>query len=256
MIPWLKSLMATKITLTPADLLTQTKYDRKLPRLIQDALRAKTLLAIAESRGLVFSADELQQAADQLRVKYDLYSAKETLDWLNRYCLSVEDFENLAYRQLVYDRLLAEITDEQIAVYFASHQLDYRQAIIYVVTFADQALAMELFYAWQEREIDFLSIVANYGNAKGNSQKIHQLIQRKDVPPELSAAIFATQPPTLLRPIVYEKKTNLIYVLELIAPTLTEQLQQQIRGELFEQWVIEQQKNLEVVLPQDWQMIN
>jgi parvulin-like peptidyl-prolyl isomerase len=64
--------------------------------------------------------------------------------------------------------------------------------------------------------------------------------RRQDLKPEISAAVFATKPPQLLKPIVKAKGISLILVEEIIQPELNDQLRYQIVSELFGEWVINQ----------------
>jgi len=64
--------------------------------------------------------------------------------------------------------------------------------------------------------------------------------RRQDLKPEISAAVFATKPPQLLKPIVKAKGISLILVEEIIQPELNDQLRYQIWSELFGEWVINQ----------------
>jgi PPIC-type PPIASE domain len=56
---------------------------------------------------------------------------------------------------------------------------------------------------------------------------------RKDLKPEISAAVFATKPPQLLKPIVTSKGVHLIYVEEIIQPELDNKLPYQILTDMF-----------------------
>jgi parvulin-like peptidyl-prolyl isomerase len=241
--------MSRKITLTTIDILQQAKYRYEMAALVQSAIQAKIILTEAEKQGVIIAAADLQAAADALRVKHRLLSAKDTLNWLNQQHLSVADFEELAYAELLRDRLAGMLFDDQIEAYFVDRQLDYQRAIIYQLMLNNQELAMELFYAWQERETDFLALLHQYGVTTGNDYQVHQTLRRRDLPPELSAPIFAAQPPILLRPLRTEKGFFLVYVAELIAAKLDDRTRAKIREELFQQWLQAQQKNIEIALP-------
>ena len=71
--------------------------------------------------------------------------------------------------------------------------------------------------------------------------------RRQDLKPEISAAVFATKPPQLLKPIVKAKGISLILVEEIIQPELDDQLRYQIWSELFGEWVINQIESVSVV---------
>lgn len=238
--------MPRKITLTHLDLLQQAKYRYQLPDLIMAARQHKVLLSAAETEGIVISTEELQQSADRLRIEHRLMSAKETLSWLERYYFSIDDFENLAYITLLRSRLSDQMFSDRVLTHFSDRQLEYIQSTIYEIILPEHELAMELFYALQEQEIDFLSAFHQYvPQARSRS------VRRRDLLPELSAIVFAAAPPTLLSPIRTPKGSHLIYVATIVPAELTDEMRSQIQAELFDQWLMSHSEMLEVTLPDD-----
>ncbi len=238
--------MSRSIILTYRDLLQQAKYGYQIPQLIVAARQHHVLLTTAETQGIIVSADDLQQSADRLRVQHNLLSAKDTLSWLEHYHFSIEDFENLAYITLLRSRLSETMFDDQVAMHFADRQLEYLRSTIYEVLLSEHELAMELYYALQERETDFLAVLHEYAPSPEARS-----VRRRDLPPDLSAIVFAAHPPTLLRPIRTSAGTHLIYVAARVQVELTESLRSQIREELFDRWLAEQAEPLDVTLPED-----
>jgi parvulin-like peptidyl-prolyl isomerase len=82
---------------------------------------------------------------------------------------------------------------------------------------------------------------------KGGYQGV---VHRQDLKPEISAAVFAAKPPQLLRPIVTAKGVHLVFVEEIIQVELNNQLAYQIGIDLFQQWLKQQIKevNLQLVI--------
>jgi len=58
--------------------------------------------------------------------------------------------------------------------------------------------------------------------------------------PEISAKVFASNPPQLLKPIVTAKGVHLIKVEEITHPDLTESLRYQILADLLSDWLNKQ----------------
>jgi parvulin-like peptidyl-prolyl isomerase len=238
--------MPRKITLTHLDLLQQVKYRYQLPDLVTAARQHQVLLSAAEKEGIVISAEELQQSADRLRIEHQLLSAKDTLSWLERYHFSIDDFENLAYITLIRSRLSEQLFADRVVTHFADRQLDYMRSTIYEIILPEHELAMELFYALQEQEMDFLAALHQY-----SPQPQARSVRRRDLLPELSGLVFAATPPTLLSPIRTPKASHLIYVAAIVPAELTDEMRSQIQAELFDQWLVSQSELLEVTLPED-----
>ncbi|MFM7373386.1 MAG: peptidylprolyl isomerase, partial [Sphaerospermopsis kisseleviana] len=112
----------------------------------------------------------------------------------------------------------------------------------------DEDLALEIFYALQEGEISFHQIARQYIQTPeirraGGYQGMRQ---RSDFRPEIAAAIFAANPPQIIKPIITSQGAHIIMVEEIIKPQLNEQMRVKIIGDLFTNWLKQQVKTLEI----------
>jgi parvulin-like peptidyl-prolyl isomerase len=106
---------------------------------------------------------------------------------------------------------------------------------------------MELFYAIQEGEMSFFEVAHKYIDNKDLRRKLGYKgkVYRKDLKPEISAAVFAAKPPQLLKPILTSKGAHLILVEEVIQAELNNLLRHKIATELFSEWVKQQIEKLD-----------
>jgi parvulin-like peptidyl-prolyl isomerase len=222
-----------------ADFIQQIKLSCQVPALLDAILSRQVIAAAARKADLQVQPTELQQSADELRSQHNLWTAEATWAWLQTHHLSIDDFEELAYQTVLTKKLCHYLFDRAVEPFFAEHQLDYVQVILYEAPFADQDLAMELYYAIQEGEMSFAEIAHRYitdpelrrqGGYKGS-------LRRADLRPEVSGVVFAAQPPQVLRPIVVNQQSYLILVEEIIAPVLDDKLRSQILANLFQEWL-------------------
>ncbi len=240
--------MLQSITITGEDIFHQVKLSCGIPEIIEGIVTRKIIAATAENAGISIETEEVQKAADQFRFMNKLQSADETWAWLQKYSLSLDDFEELVYTNLLCDKLVQHQFADKVEPYFFEHQLDYVAAVIYEVILEDKDLAMELFYALTEGETSFYEIAHQYiqdpelrrsGGYRGK-------VLRQDLKPEISAAVFAAKPPQLLKPIVTSKGVNLILVEEIIQPELDEKWRSQIMSDLFSEWLKQQIEKVEI----------
>ena len=100
--------------------------------------------------------------------------------------------------------------------------------------------------------MSFYDVAHKYIQDKELSRKCGYLgkVQRKDLKPEISAAIFAAKPPELLKPIITSKGVHLILVEEIIQPELNNLLQMKIMSDLFDTWIKKQieEDEIDIVL--------
>ncbi|MDJ0732599.1 MAG: peptidylprolyl isomerase [Nostocaceae cyanobacterium] len=241
--------MSQAITITREDILDQIKLSCKIPEITETIITRKIIANAASKAGIKVETSELQQAADAMRLINQLLTPEATWEWLEKHGLSLDDFEEIVYTNLIRNKIAQHLFIDKVEPYFFEHQLDYAGAIIYEVILDDEDLAIELFYAISEGEINFPEIAHQYiqdtelrrqGGYRG-------LVKRQEMKPEISAAVFAAKPPQVIKPIVTAKGVHLILVEEIIQPQLDEKLRYQILGELFDGWLKKQVEQVEVV---------
>jgi parvulin-like peptidyl-prolyl isomerase len=242
--------MSQAITISAQDILQQVKLSCQIPSIVEQIVTRKVVRDAAAEAGIKVEDEELQQAADNIRLISKLKTADETWEWLKKNCLSLDDFEEMVYTNVMSGKLAQHLFADKIEPWFVEHQLDYAGAVIYEVVLDDEDLAMELFYALQEGEMSFPEVAHQYiqdtelrrrGGYRG-------IVRRTDMKPEISAAVFAAKAPQILKPIVGAKGVHLIWVEEVIKPQLDEKLHYQIIGDLFGGWVKQQFEKGEIVI--------
>jgi parvulin-like peptidyl-prolyl isomerase len=185
---------------------------------------------------------------------YKLLSEEDTWAWMKKNHLSLDDFEEFVYYQGLASKLAVHLFADKIEPYFYEHQLDYAGVVMYEVVLEDEDLAMELFYSIQEGEMSFYDVAHKYIEDKELRRKggYRGILYRKDLKPEISAAVFAATPPEVLKPIVTSKGVHLILVEEIIERKLDNWLRNKIATDLFNDWVsnslidFQANKNIEI----------
>ncbi|MGL5079536.1 MAG: peptidylprolyl isomerase [Waterburya sp.] len=236
-------------TVSTTEIIQYLKLSRQIPEVLTSLINQKIIAQTAIDKEINIDEKELQIAADRFRYENNLITSKDTLQWLEKYHLSVPEFEALIKSEYLEQKLAEHLLKDQVEAYFYAHQLDYNQAIIYEITLTDFNLAMELFYGLQEQELSFCELAHQYikdddlrrlGGYQGmkNRMQLH---------PEIAAAVFALSQqdlPQVLKPITIDKQVHLIYVEEIIQPELTTSLAKEIRNQLFNNWLTQQRQQL------------
>lgn len=240
--------MTDIFTVSIDEIIHQIKLSCQIPSIVEAFITRKIVARIAEERGIKVEPSEIQQAADSLRLKNNLTSATATWSWLQKHSMSLDDFEEVVYTNVISSKLAEYLFADKVEPYFLEKQLDYAQAVMYEVILDDEDLAMELFYALQEGEMSFYEVAHQYiqDTELRRSGGYRGLMRRTDLKPEISAAVFAATPPQIIKPIVTAKNTHLIFVEELIQPQLNEMPRCQIITDLFSQWIKQQVEQAEV----------
>lgn len=246
--------MFQSITILRDDICQQLKLSYEIPSVIKQIVTRKIVASVAEELDIKVEAAELQQAADNFRLINKLKSADETWSWLQRHSLSLDEFEDSVYTQLLSVKLARHLFADKVEQFFIEHQLDYTGVVMYEIILDDEDLAIELFYTIQEEEVSFPEVAYQYiqdtelrrcGGYRG-------MVYRTQLRPEISAAVFTAKPRQLLKPVVTSKGVHLILVEELIQPQLDEKLRAQILSSLFFKWLQQQIERVEVAIDLDY----
>jgi parvulin-like peptidyl-prolyl isomerase len=229
-----------KITLQ--DSIEEAKISGKFHELIQGFLRRQVITQQAQERGIAATAQELQVAADRLRKNQKLDTADATMKWLKTNFLSVDDFEKIVVHKLMTEKLAQHLFGDRVEHYFHQNTLEYSGAIIYEVVLDNRELAMEIFYSLQEGDLNFADVAHQYIPDSEHKRRGGYLgtVNRQQLRPEISAAVFAAKPPQLIEPVVTAIGVHLIYVEQINQPKLDEHIHQKILMDMFDGWLDEQ----------------
>ena len=241
--------MPHNLNISTSDIIHSLKLSCQIPDVVEAIASQSIIAEAAQAAGITVTPEELQQEGDDLRFAKKLVKAKDTWSWLEKHHLSVDEFEELAYNNILSRKLANHLFFNQLEKHFYEHQLDYIAAVTYEVVFEDRDLALELFYALEEGEINFPDIARLYiSEPQARRAYGYQgLRYRKNFRPEIAAAVFAAAPPEALKPITTPKGVYLIWVEEVIQPQLDEQLRQKIITESFSDWLKQQITAMKIV---------
>ena len=239
--------MSQIINISPEKIIEQLKLSFQLPSVIQGIARRQIVLTATAKAGITVSPEEIQQAADDIRLANKLHKIEDTWLWLEQNGLTVEEFEESVRYQVLCNKLAQYLFADKVESFFVANQLDFTQAAIYEVFLDDEDLALELYYALSEGEITFPEVAHQYikDPEKRRIGGYLGLVNRKQLKPEISAAVFAATPPKILKPIVTARGVRLVFVEEIIQPELDDKLRQQIIVDLFSIWIKQQMAHVE-----------
>jgi parvulin-like peptidyl-prolyl isomerase len=243
--------MSQLIAISQAQIIHQIKLSCKMPAIVEDIISRQIIEQTAEELSISVETEELQRSANNFRIKNNLLASKDTLAWLQKHYLSLDEFEEWLYIDILISKLAKHLFADRVEAFYVENQLNYYKAIIYEVVFDNLDLAMELYYALQEKEIFFAEVARQYitddielrrcGGYKG-------ILNRDRFKPEIAAAVFSVNPPQVVKPIVAGKQVHLIQVEEIIRPQLDEDLRSQILDRLFDDWLKQKIEEIDVTL--------
>ncbi|WP_414552241.1 peptidylprolyl isomerase [Anabaena sp. CCY 0017] len=241
--------MSGIVKISTEDIIYYIRMACQIPGILEAIATQKIIAEAADKAGIEITTEELQTAADNLRLANRLLKAEDTWAWLQKHHLSLDDLEEVAKINLTSSKLANHLFADKIEPFFYAHQPRYFGAVTYEVVLDDEDLALELFYSLQEGEISFQEIARQYiQNPETRRAGGYQGIRRRiDFRAEIAAAVFAANPPQILKPIITPKGAHIIAVEEIIKPELDDNLRFQIMGDFFSNWLQQQIATVEIV---------
>jgi parvulin-like peptidyl-prolyl isomerase len=237
----------SSITISKEDILDQIKISYKVPEVMEQIITRKIVEQEAERLGIKVETEELQEAADNFRKKNRLISVKITQKWLDIHQLSLDDFEQNIYLDLLSKKFKKVFFAEKVEKYFYQHQLDYDRIVMYEVVLNNKEIATELYYSIREGEIKFQDIASKYISDLDLRRKGGYMgeIERKDLKPALMSIFSGTTLPRIVKPISTARGFHLIWVEDVIKADLTAETYLDIQTQLFTEFL--QQKVASII---------
>ena len=240
--------MTKTLTFLPEQMFEQLRLSAQVPALTEKIIARQIIERAAKEANIVVESEELQQAVDSWRLVNQLDSVEATQAWLNKHYLSLDELGELISNTVIATKLAQHLFSRKVESYFADYQIDYMQADMYEIVLDDEDIGMELCYAIDEGEISFFEAAYQYIQDRELSRKggYKGTIYHKDLKPEISAAVFAAEPPQILRPITTSSGVHIIRVEQLVKPRLDNGMRQKIVSELFDSWLVQQIRKFEL----------
>lgn len=227
------------LPVTQEQIIDHLRYKQRLKDLYCEVLVDQIITRVSAEQNVTVTVEEIQAASEEFRYGHKLESAAQTFAWLKDQMLTTEDWEYSIRLDLLRKKLATHLFGNQVNVYFTQHKLQYQSAIVYRIVVAEQALAQELLYQVEEKEISFFeaSHLYDIDQQRRMTCGLEGPVSRWQLKPDRAAIIFGAQPREVLGPIQSEVGFELLYVDDFIQPELTSAVKQEILDRLFNDWL-------------------
>jgi parvulin-like peptidyl-prolyl isomerase len=231
--------MSPQLPFADEEIISRVRLDRLLPDICLAIASSKVVKKFTEKYDLSISVEELQVAADEFRNKMGLTRAADTIKWLEKYGMSVDDFENAIDEQVLNRKLAEYLFADKVEPFFYQNQLDFSGAYLSEIVVSDRDLANEIFLAICEDEVSFADAARQYNNniERGRKGGYLGFVKRRDMLPEIAGAVFASKTGEILPPIPTKQGFHTIAIEELSPPVLTSQLRSDILQNMYAEWL-------------------
>ena len=214
----------------------------QLATVCAEIVRQKEVIIRADELGVSLSDEEIQQFCDNFRMLQGLHSAEETMQFLSRHGLTVDDFEEFCKGAVLTNVLRDHLADEKaIADYFVNNRSDLDLARVSTIMVADKNLASEIVMQVTEDGEDFHALAREHSldeQTKGGGGYVG-MVSRSMLSSDTSAKVFNAEAGDLVGPFEKEGMFQLILVEEVIKAELNDEIKEGIKERIFNEWLAE-----------------
>ena len=207
--------------------------------LAREAIVAREAVEKADELGFEASDEETQAFADEFRRLRDLYSAKETLDFLSARGLSEDDFSEFCETTILLDKLREHLASEdRVREYFIRNRSDFDLAKVSVLSVQDEGLAGEILLQVTDEGADFHALARKH-SLDADTKSLGGFlgfVARRRFGPEISAKVFNAAAGDVLGPFPAGGVFRLIFVEEIVRAELDDRVREQIADRIFDEW--------------------
>ena len=226
-------------TLSLGDFLHAMKRSRRLRPMLLDAFVEAYLVNRARRSGITVTELELQQAADQFRMRNGMASAEQTREWFLREAINEADFAAGIERDLLVEKLRRSVTDSNVDQAFNANLQRFARVRFRRVLLGSEGEARDAMDAISSGRSNFdevartrsLDLATKYSGGDGG------ITRRVDLNEQLANIIFQAPIGELLGPIQAGQGHLIVKVEEFLPAELDDGIRNGLRKELFDGWL-------------------
>jgi parvulin-like peptidyl-prolyl isomerase len=238
-------------TLSLGDFLGAMKRSRRLRPLLLDAFVENYLVNRARRAGISVNDQELQQAADNFRLKNGMASTEQTQQWFQREAITSDDFAAGLERDLLVEKLRRTIAEPRLQEVFNANTARFARVRLKRMVVATDAEARTIIDdiangrttfedAARQKSLDL--VTKNVGGEAG-------IVRRVDLAQQLGDAIFSAEVGRLIGPIQAGQGFLIFRVEEFLPALLDEGIKTGLRKEIFDAWLRQELSRAPIQFP-------
>lgn len=231
--------------ISPEEVVNLLKREMKFKEVYQKILFNQVIWQVAQERGIVVTAAEIETEANRQRRQQHLEKATDTIAWLQDELVTTDDWEMGIRDRLLSQKLANTLFAAEVEAFFNKNKLDFEQVILYQIIVDSAKLAQEIYYQIEDGEISFYEAAHLYHIDILQRQKCgyEGKVYRFNLPPDIANVVFNSQLQQLIGPLQTQQGYHLLIIEEFISAELTTDKYQEILNRLFHKWLLVELNN-------------
>ncbi|MCU0536160.1 MAG: peptidylprolyl isomerase [Hydrococcus sp. Prado102] len=234
-----ETVISTELPLvTDADIITYLRRSHKIAELTALTKRDALVIATCEQLNIKVSDEELQAEGNTFRQEHKLLSVSETISWLSRQNITVEDWSQGIRIQLLTQKLKKHLFGDAVDAHYMNNRDAYRRVALSQIQVKELEKALEIDRLLREEKASFCALALKYSQAKQSKQNGGFVGIRfvAELMPEIAGAIDSLEEGAIASPIPTKHGYHIIKIEKWFPTELTELVRDEILESLFLNW--------------------
>lgn len=205
---------------------------------------------LAEIETINIDVSELEQTIVNFRINNQLLDQNTFQNWLVKNGISYSDFRQGITNDLKLDKLKSKVSEPKIEAYYQQQKPFFDRVVLSRIILNDQELAQKIKEEILAQKSQFETLAREYSIADDRVVNgMMGLVSRGTLPDILKNSVDCAKVGEILGPIEIDGNYGLFRVEQFLDASLEDpKIKQELQNQLFEQWLQEKLKSLEIKL--------
>lgn len=223
---------------TDVAILAYLRRSYQIAEIAGSAEREALILGACEQLGITVSEEELQMAGDTFRARSKLLGASETLAWLAKQRIAIEDWTAGIRVSLLTQKLKEHLFGEAVDIDYINNRDRYRRVALSQILVRDRIEAVKIAQALQEQKASFCALALEHSKAKQSRENggFAGIRFLAELLPEISQAVVSATEGEVIGPIQTKLGYHILRI-EKWLQTQMDEVREQVLEFLFQAWL-------------------
>lgn len=225
---------------TSEDIIAYLRRSQEIAKFAVLAESDTLVINTCEQLGIATSDEELQAAGDKFRLEYKLLGTTETLKWLHKQRISIEDWSQGIRVTLLTNKLKEHLFGSSVDFHYLNNRDDYRRVGLSQILVDNLIDALKVTSAIQEENASFCALALEYSKGKQSKENGGFVGIRflNKLMPEIALVITELKAGEITKPVQTKVGYHILRVEKWFPAELSE-IREQILDDLFQLWLQE-----------------
>ncbi len=223
---------------TNEDVIAYLCRSHKIAEIAALAERDALVLGMCEKLDITISDEELQAAGDAFRLEHKLLGASETLAWLQKQRISVEEWTQGIRVALLTNKLKEHLFGDSVDSHYLSNRNDYKRVALSQILVSNLTEALKVTYAIREENASFCALALEHSKGKQSKENGGFVGVRflKELMPDIAQAIAEAKEGEVIEPVQTKLGYHILRIEKWFPAELSE-IREQVLESLFQAWL-------------------